>query len=93
MAQHALKMVLDPCLTFRVVRARDGRVSLLVDHVSADEPPRVVNLREGETWVYALTLNADGFGQTHRVERDDRELPPAPEPERKGIAGHFRRRS
>lgn len=93
MGRHALNMVLDPCVSFRVERARDGRVSLLVNPVSSDEPPYRMNLREGETWIYSLTLNADGFGQGNRVERNDPQLPPAPEPERKGIAGHFRRHS
>lgn len=92
MTRHTLSMVLDPCLEFRVERARNGRVSLRVNPVAADDPPYRIELQEGDTWIYTLTLNGNGFGQTNRVEHDGRALPP-PAVEQRGIAGHFRRRA
>lgn len=91
MGRHTLSMVLDPCLKFRVERARDGRVSVVVDPVAEDGPPYRVEIREGEVWVYGLRLDMNGLRQHNRVERNDRELPAAVE--HKGIGGHFRRRS
>jgi hypothetical protein len=85
---HRLTMVLDPCLKFTVERARDGRVSLFVDPVAADDPAYRIDIKEGETWVYALKLDGDGFGQGNRIERE----PTLDAPAQRAIGGHFRRR-
>lgn len=84
-------MVLDPVLRFRVQSIRDGTVVLEVYPMIAGDLPGRLELIVGDVWEYALTLDSKGFHQENRVEHDQRALPP--EGERKGISGHFRRRS
>lgn len=86
-----LNMVLDPVLKFRVQSIRNGAVVLEVYPMVASDLPKRLELIVGDTWEYALTLDGNGFHQENRVEHDQRALPQ--EAERKGIAGHFRRRS
>lgn len=82
MARSSMNLVLDPVLRFRVLRARDGVVVLEVYPVVADDDlPRRLELREGDIWMYALTLNAEGWHQHNDVKHEG-GAPALPEPRR-----------